>query len=337
MPDRNRPIFVVCAPRSGSTLLRLILNAHPHIAVPPPAWLYELIRPYLYSYGDLTSAENFKALCADMLGTPTIARWPLTLDAEALQSACRGPSFAAAFEELHLAFGRLGNKMRWGEKTPRNSFWIDEIKQDFPDAQIVHIVRDGRDMAIDIADSPPMRPYSLYMGAQYWRHYVSAIRESAMRLNKSDFYEIRYEELCASPQSELEKLCAFLGEEFDGRMLTHHDTGGAKSWSEDPQHAKTAQPITTDFCEMYKTRLPARDVAALEAVFGELLDAYDYPRAGAAEPISERVAMQLMQSDLVSSPDNYAYKAELTERRRARQERGVYKTSERSSLLWSTT
>ena len=336
MSERHRPIFIVCAPRSGSTLLRLILNAHPRIALPPPAWLYELIRPYLYSYGDLRKGDNFAALCSDILDAPTIKRWPLEIDVETLQATSREPSFAAAFEQLHVAFARIGDKVRWGEKTPRNAFWIDEIKQDFPEAQIVHIVRDGRDMAIDIADSPPMRPYSLFMGAKYWNYYVTAIRDSASRLAADDFYEIRYEDLCASPRATLEELCRFLGEEFDARMLSHHDTSGAQNWAEDPQHAKTARPITTDYCEMYKSRLPANDIAALEAIFGDLLDVYGYPRSGEPRPLPARLARQLMQSDLVSSPENYAYKAELTERRRMRESQGVFKQSDRESLLWTT-
>ena len=58
----DRPIFIVCCPRSGSTLLRLILDSHPRLAVPPPAWLFHYIYPYLYSYGDLSVEENVRAL-----------------------------------------------------------------------------------------------------------------------------------------------------------------------------------------------------------------------------------------------------------------------------------
>ena len=52
--NTERPVFIVSSPRSGSTLLRLILDAHPRLAVPPPAWLTHFIYPYLYSYGDLS-------------------------------------------------------------------------------------------------------------------------------------------------------------------------------------------------------------------------------------------------------------------------------------------
>jgi len=334
MRSADRPVFVVSAPRSGSTLLRLILDAHPRMAVPPPAWLYELIRPYLYSYGDLKDDANFRELCEDVLATPTISRWDLGLDADSLMKKASERSFAAVFEALHRKYAEPAGKPRWGEKTPRDSFWIDEIRSDFPDAQIVHIVRDGRDMAIDIADSTSMRPYSILMGAEYWKRYVGAIRESASRLPEGDFYELRYEDLCADPEATLRKLCAFLDEDFDPVMLAHHASAGSQSWAADPQHAKTGRPITTEFCEMYRHRLPAGDVAALEAVIGGLLEAYGYPTFG-AHPLEPRLAGQILEGDLPSAPANHEYKAWHIERRRSRRERRVYRTEDRPSLLLS--
>ena len=65
-----KPIFVVSSPRSGSTLFRMILDAHPRLAVPPPAWLYDFFQPFLYSYGDFGKRENLLALAQDMPGNP---------------------------------------------------------------------------------------------------------------------------------------------------------------------------------------------------------------------------------------------------------------------------
>ncbi|MDP6041716.1 MAG: sulfotransferase [Candidatus Latescibacteria bacterium] len=332
--SNNRPIFVVSAPRSGSTLFRLVLDAHPNIAVPPPAWLYELIRPFVYSYGTPMSDENFLELCEDSLKTPTITRWNLGVDPATVASQCETKDFKGIFSLLHRIYADSTGKQRWGEKTPRNSFWIDEILEDFPDAQFLHIVRDGRDMAIDIADSPQMRPYSLYSGATVWRRYVKAIRESASRLNPSQFFEVKYEDMCADPEAELKKVCAFLGEDYDSVMLSHQTSSQASGWASDPQHAKSGRPITTDYCEMYKARLSTTDAGHLESVFADLLKAYDYPLMGPVE-VPERWASQVLQSDVTTSPENYNYKAELVERRMARRERGVYETENLKSLLLS--
>ena len=215
MPDFSRPVFIVSAPRSGSTLFRLILDAHPRLAVPSPAWLYEMVYPYLYSYGDLSSPENLMALAEDIFENPFIKNMKLDITPRDLVSASTEPTFRGLYDALHRHYAERAGKERWGEKSPRNSFWMEEIKGDFPDAQFVHIVRDGRDMAIDIADSPEMLPENIYSGAHVWKDFTGAAHESGKRMGESDYYVIRYEDLCAEPENALKKLCEFLGEDFD--------------------------------------------------------------------------------------------------------------------------
>ncbi len=335
MPDFSRPVFIVSAPRSGSTLFRLILDAHPRLAVPSPAWLYEMVYPYLYSYGDLSSPENLAALAEDIFESPFIKNMKLDITPQDLVSAAAEPTFRGLYDALHRHYAENTGKERWGEKSPRNSFWMEEIKGDFPDAQFVHIVRDGRDMAIDIADSPEMLPENVYSGAHVWKDFTGTAHESGKRMGESDYYVIRYEDLCAEPESELKKLCEFLGEDFDGQMLAHHETDSSKSWSSLPNHVKSGRPISTQYCEMYKTRLPADDVSALEEVMGDLLVEFGYPVGGSAEPIPEKLAAQLMESEMISAPRVIAYRKWHADRRRERLEEGVWKLEERKSLLRS--
>ena len=333
MTTTERPFFIVSAPRSGSTLLRLILDAHPRLAVPPPGWLFDMVFPYLFSYGDLKQPQNLLALAEDMLETPTVRKWPIKVAPDALAKASRGPTFAGVYEALHVAYAGLENKTRWGEKTPRNSLWIDEIRAQFPDAQFIHIVRDGRDQAIDISDSL-LWPYSVYSGAVLWQRYVNAARESASRLPREAFHEIRYEDLCAQPEAVIRKLCEFLGEKFDPRMLSPHETGSARAWSTHPLHAKTAQPISTKYCEMYRTRLPKGDVAVLESVIGTTLKRFNYPLSGSEHAVPSRLAGQLIESDTVTNPENVPYRRWHEERRKERKARGVWSDADRPSRLW---
>lgn len=330
-----RPIFIVSAPRSGSTLLRLILDAHPNIAIPSPAWLYEYIRPYLYSFGDLGQESNYRDLVRDMIEMPTIERWLVDFTVDEVVGACPGRSFKEAYDYLHVKDATAKGKTRWGEKSPRNSYWIDEIKSEFPDAQFVHIVRDGRDMAIDISQSVSMRPCSVLMGSYYWKHYVTAIRDSFARLDAADRYEIGYEALCADPEAELKALCDFLGEDFDSAMLRHQESASTRTWAANAQHGNTGKPITTDYCELYKKRLPERDARVLESVIAELLQQYGYPVSGKPESLPQREEWQLIESDMISSRTNDPYRSELEQRRLQRKARGTYSDGDRESLLLS--
>lgn len=333
MAMHDRPFFIVSAPRSGSTLLRLILGAHPRLAVPPPGWLFDLVYPYLYSYGNLADRRNLLSLAEDILATPTVGKWPVKLTPEELVGASAEASFAGLYEALHVAYAKAEGKRRWGEKTPRNCFWMDEIRGLFPGARFIHIVRDGRDQAIDISDSA-LWPHSVYSGAYLWQRYVTAVRDSAERLPADAFMEIRYEDLCAAPEATIRRLCEFLREAFDSRMLAPHETRSARQWSTHPLHAKTAQPISTRYCEMYKTRLPAGDAAALEAVVGEALKRFGYPVSGEAQPIARRLAAQMIESDTVTNPENVPYKRWHEERRKQRKARGVWSDADCDSRLW---
>ena len=197
MPDFSKPVFIVSAPRSGSTLFRLILDAHPRLAVPSPAWLYEMVYPYLYSYGDLTRPENLTALAEDFFESPFIQNMKLDITPQDLVSASREPTFRGLYDALHRHYAESTGKERWGEKSPRNSFWMEEIKQDFEDAQFVHIVRDGRDMAIDIAASPEMLPENVYSGAHVWKDFAGAAHASGKRSERSRITTSSGTRICA--------------------------------------------------------------------------------------------------------------------------------------------
>lgn len=332
MPS-NAPIFVVSAPRSGSTLLRLILNTHPRIDVPPPGWLFDMIYPYMYSYGDLKTPANLVALAEDVLETPTVSKWRLSISAQELAAKARESTFRGIFSALHEAHMALEGKRRWGEKTPRHGFWMDEIGGLFPEAQFIHIVRDGRDMAIDISDSI-LLPYSVYSGANLWQRYVTAIRDSASRIDPGHYLEVRYEDLCANSETIIRRICDYLGEEFEPAMLSPNKTRSAQSWSTHPLHAKTAQPISTRYCEMYKARITTDDTAALEALIGKTLQSFGYPITGRGKPLDARLASQLIESDAVTNPENVEFKKWHEERRKQRRKAGVWKDAERASFLW---
>ena len=335
MAHLARPIFVVSAPRSGSTLLRLIIDAHPKLAVPPPCWLFDLVFPYLFSYGDLSDQGNFRALVEDVLETPTIKNWPIDFEVDELVQSIPEHTFGALFDLLHRRYAEGQGKVRWGEKSPRDCFWIDEIHETYPDAQFIHIVRDGRDQAIDIAETPHLMPFNIYAGAHMWKLFVSAVLDSATRLDKESYYEIQYEKMCAEPEQEIRRLCGFLKEDFDDCMLRHHETKSASRWGERLGHEKTSRPITTEYCEMHKKRLGDSDRHILDTIIGDFLEKFGYPVDGGDSPtVNSRLARQLLESDTVSSLRNAAYKEWHQQRRRERRGSGVWSDRDRASLLW---
>jgi len=329
----DSPIFIVSAPRSGSTLLRLIIDANPNVAIPPPGYLFNMVYPYLYSYGDLTVSANLLALAEDVLQTPTLKKWGLTLDPDAVVAGVKERSFKGVYEFVHRAWMKAQGKIRWGNKSPRNVHFIPDIKALFPDAKIVHLLRDGRDVAIEIAEAD-FWPHSVWGGAQRWLHCIKAATVFGGDLDADSFLEIKYESLCRDPEPVLRQLCEFINEPFDAGMLSHHTSASTRTWAKNKIHQATAKPITTEFVEAYKHRLNRHDQEALEALMGDALPAAGYPVSGRAQALPYQLATQIEEGDAVSALEKAAYKTWHKSRRSRRRQKGVWRDEDRQTQLW---
>ena len=329
---QERPFFIVCSPRSGSTLLRLVLDAHPRLSVPPPAWLFHYIYPYLYSYGDLAVEENVRVMIEEALATPTIVEWPIQPSVEEVRAEMYSTSFAEMYAALHRLYARRQGKDRWGEKTPRDCFFMSEIKLMFPGAKFIHILRDGRDTAIDISDSI-LWPNSLYAAALMWRDCVLAAESEGKTFDPDSFMTIKYEDLCTDPRVTLDRLCGFLGEEFSPFMLAHNETSSTHEWAKEAIHAKTARPICTDFVGMYKQRMRPNDRAVIESLIGDTIAAFGYPLEGTAKYLPEREARMILSTDMISNTKAIDFARWHEKRRKERRDRGVWRDNDKTSDL----
>ena len=329
----DSPIFIVSAPRSGSTLLRLIIDANPNIAIPPPGYLFNMIYPYIYSYGDLAVTANLIELAEDFLETPTLKKWGLTVDPAAVVAGVKERSFKGVYEFVHRVYMQGQGKVRWGNKSPRNVHFIPDIKALFPGAKIVHLLRDGRDVAIEIAEAD-FWPHSVWGGAQRWLHCIRAARVFGRELDADSFLELKYESLCRDPEPVLRRLCDFLNEPFDPGMLSHHTSASTRTWAKTKIHQATAKPITTEFVEAYKRRLNQHDQGALEALLGETLQAAGYEVSGRPQALPYKLATQIEEGDAVSALEKAEYKTWHKSRRARRRQNGVWRDEDRQTQLW---
>lgn len=213
--------IVVGAPRSGTTLLRLMLDAHPALAIPPETgFLRDAAR---LAAGD-ASARG--ALFASITQHPPEApNWPdFGLEAAALHAALAAidtfdvAEGVRAFYRLYAA--RFG-KARYGDKTPLYCLHLPEIEALLPEAHFIHLVRDGRDVALSLRENWFAPARDLAGLARHWTQWVSRARSDGAERRR--YLEVRYEELVEKPQTVLERICAFLALPFDAAMLRHHE------------------------------------------------------------------------------------------------------------------
>ncbi|MDQ3661800.1 MAG: sulfotransferase [Actinomycetota bacterium] len=263
--------FVVGSARSGTTLLRLMLNAHSEIAVPPESrFIVQLYRP-----GE-TSVEE---LLAKLSEHPRYQAWGLPIEAVRAQIGERTTApYHELIEATYRAYATMRNKRLWGDKTPRYVLDIGLLAGLFDDALFIHVVRDGRNVALSYADMP-FGPKTVARAADRWQSRVRAGREAGRTLPSARYTELFYERLVAEPEQELQRLCSFIGVSYQPEMLDY----GTRSRDEVQSRAQRYNPHVTEKptagVRSWEQQMPPLQVAVFEAVAGELLEELGYERA----------------------------------------------------------
>jgi hypothetical protein len=248
-----RPIFVVGCPRSGTTLLRLILDSHPSVSAGPESRFLWGIRAI--------EERNWS----------TLAGFGVTLDEW-------HANVRTLFEAFHLRYAEHQGKARWADKSPDYALMLDYVDVLYPDAQIVHIVRDPRDV-IDAW----RRFYgvtSVHRAARSWVRYVRAAHQFALAHPDDKVMELRYEDLVRRPEETLRTLLAWLGEPWDEGVLAFadrpHTFGAPALRHEDERWARRNAQVRTTSIGVGHRAYTAVPFAMVRHAGADLLEAFGY-------------------------------------------------------------
>ncbi|MDD5260762.1 MAG: sulfotransferase [Methylacidiphilales bacterium] len=207
-------------PRSGTTLLRLMLDAHPDLAIPPETnWLVHFSQDTENRQCD---ARQFVHL---LKNHPAIrSNWPdLHFEEnDLLDFLPRRGSFSIAdgIRLALLAYARRHGKKIFGEKSPSNTYCFSAIQSLLPEARFIHIVRDGRAVCASWRHTWFAPPGGLIGCMMAWQNWVIRGREEGKKCRH--YLEIRFEDLVTDPEGTLKTVCAFLDLAWDARMLEYH-------------------------------------------------------------------------------------------------------------------
>lgn len=264
------PFFIVGSARSGTTLLRLMLNAHRDVAVPPES---RFVTELWTGSSDVDAARFLDALESHA----RFRAWELPIDAVRAEI---GPvttlPYADAIAAAYRAYAHARGKSRWGDKTPRYVEHIPFLARLFPDGRFVHLVRDGRNVALSYADVP-FGPKNVAQAADLWARRVSAGVDAGRSLEPGRYIEMRYEDLVHDVEGRTRALCDFLDLSFDEGMLDYTERSRSDVL---PRAAKynpkvTQRPIART--RSWEDAMPARHVAVFESIAGPVLAQLGYP------------------------------------------------------------
>jgi Sulfotransferase family len=211
------PFFIVGCPRSGTTLLRWMLEEHPRLAIPPEShWVVDLV-----SWDAPWTPARQEGALREILSHRKYRHWWLTDERVKCTVARRRPSsYAELVTSIYTAFAEREGKLRWGDKTPENVRQMDLLAGLFPDATFIHIIRDGREVAASLAEQAWSRG-GVVNGARWWCECVSAGRAAGARLDPERYFELRLENLAHEPEENLRQVCSVLGETYDAKLLQY--------------------------------------------------------------------------------------------------------------------
>jgi len=271
------PVFIVGSPRSGTSLLRNMLNRHPSLAICGETHFDHYVYKRRRAFGDLSNLENRQRLVNEYLSVQRIRR--LGLDVPSLREKLvrEATSYPALFAGVAGSYAASVGKERWGEKTPQHARIAELLCEWFPGAAILHIVRDPRD-AVASLQRMPWAPNSVIRNARNWLACNVAARKSSHR---REYLLVRYETLVAQPERELARICGHLDEDYVPAMLAADHSGLAPA----PWTRRAHEPVTVARVGTWQEELTARDAALIEWVVGPHLQSFGYPRVAGAPSI----------------------------------------------------
>jgi hypothetical protein len=265
------PLFVLGVRRSGTTLLRVMLDRHSQLAVPDESYFIPQLAD---RHRRAIDAGRF---VDDLRRIATLREWQVPV--EEVRARLRpGMPVGEAIGAVYDAYAGRQGKTRWGDKTPMYMQHLGLLERLFPDALYVHLIRDGRDAALSFLAMPEgivtetwAHPRSAADFACQWRTEVAAARRLGERAG-GRYLEVRYEELVAEPERELRRICDLAGLAFEAGML---DYAGRVDVSAKPHQQSLTRPPTPGL-RNWHTELAPADVAAFEEIAGDLLRELGY-------------------------------------------------------------
>lgn len=286
-PLSDIPIFfIIGRPRSGTTLLRLLFEAHPNVIIPPES-------PFIISlykkYGRITQWNDavLEAFAEDLLKQRYFDKWLVSKEELLvhLQKVKGHITFHDMVKHVCLAYQSVYDKQEIrliGDKNPFYSLYIRRIHKLFPEAKIIHLTRDYRDnylSLINVNFEVPIVPLVIYR----WK-FAYRLARKLKEQHPGQVYSLRYEDLATDPETEFGKLCSFLNIGFDPSVMKFYEkkqeVEKVYSGSSDINviHKSLLNPISTSRMNLWKTQMTPKQIRIAEIVAGKTGEMAGYKR-----------------------------------------------------------
>lgn len=275
------PVFMIGTQRSGSNMLRLMLNQLPSFAAPHPPHIISRMAPLVPLYGDLADDAAFAALVEDVCRLVELNPVPwdgVVLTRDAVAAGCRERSLIAISGAVYDRVVKAWGAEDWICKSMANLDYLPAINSYFPAARYLYLYRDGRDVAASFQKAVVGEKH-IYQIARDWHRAQQLALQLRDWIAPGRLFMVSYEQIIGAPEVTLKALCAFLGTPYTTAMLQFNCSDEARRTA----HAGTlwenvTRPVMKREPYGFLNQLDEMDVRIFESVAGPSLDALGYER-----------------------------------------------------------
>lgn len=264
------PIQIIGTQRSGSNLLRLILNQSPLISAHHPPHILSVFQPILNKYGNLDEPDNFRRLVHDVcrLIETNPVPWNLAFDREEIAAACQKPTLIEVFKVVYEKMARNDGARFWCCKSMANVNYFEQIEENGLKPLYIHLIRDGRDVAASFKRTLVGEKHAYHL-ATIWKNNYHKARRISDRVGPDRSLVLKYEDLLSDPASVLVSLNAFLGGGIDERALEYFNSEESKvTAAAGTMWSNLTQPIISGNTQKFLTALTREEIEIFETVAG---------------------------------------------------------------------
>jgi len=275
------PIFMIGTQRSGSNLLRLMLNQLPEIAAPHPPHILQRIAPLIPGYGDLSLDENFNRFVEDVCRLVELNPVPwdgVVLDRRNVAGRCRERSLVAVHGAVYDVCAEASRAKTWCCKSLANINFVPQIEAYFGKPRYIYLYRDGRDVAVSFHKAVVGEKH-FYHIAKEWMAAQKLALKIRSEIDPARFLFVSYEALTGDPRSTARTICEFLGVPYREYMLEYHRTDEARRAATSSElWVNVTNPVMAGNSRKFLREASVQDIRIFESVAGPVLDALGYDR-----------------------------------------------------------
>lgn len=277
-----KPVFMIGTQRSGSNLLRLMLNQLDEIASPHPPHILERMCPLVDEYGDLNDDKSFKTLVDDVCRLVELnpVEWTnVNLDREKIYDMSKNVrSLMSVYGAVYDVYAESQSAKTWCCKSLANIKYANEIVSHFDNPKFIYLYRDGRDVALSFQKAVVGEKH-IYNIAKEWTETQQMALDLKNKISPDSFFSISYEELTQDAEKAAKSLCEFLEVEYDEKIHEFHSSNEAKNAASSSQlWGNVANPVITNNSKKYKSEMSNEDLSIFESIAGGILDSLGYTR-----------------------------------------------------------